>query len=191
VLDGIIRTLALTVLDADNPQATVYQPYTGIPTSYTYGPGYLAGAVAQSSSSISGAFAAPYHNQASAYAPFAVPDQAAASISSTPATFSAATSYTHTHVHMSCGCDELTLGRIDPSAHKHTPMWLTTPAWQDEWSEAEVRREGCRRLAWSAMTLAAGYSSYASATGFAPLDLFITEPTNVSIQLCFFARSFV
>jgi hypothetical protein len=82
-----------------------------------------------------------------------------------------------------CGCDALTIGCVDPAARKRTPMWTNQPYWQES-SEGEVRLEGCRRLAWSAMTLAAGYSSYAAAVGFDPLNLSIIEPANVRSLEC-------
>lgn len=96
-----------------------------------------------------------------------------------PIQATSAQEHRHTTGQRGCSCDELTLGRVDPGTAQHTPFWITSPAWQNTWSPAEVRREGARRLAWSAMTIAAAYSSYASATGYGVPELSLLEPGNV------------
>ena len=87
-----------------------------------------------------------------------------------------------------CTCASYTLGHVNPRAQQVTPLWLTTPAWDPNWSEAEISKEECRRIVWSSMMLSAGHSSYASAKGgFSDMDLYINDPSNVryfrSVQL--------
>jgi len=79
----------------------------------------------------------------------------------------------------SCNCAALSLGRQWASAFEHTPLWLSTPSWDENWSEGEIRKESCRRLCWSSVVLAAGHSSYTTAYKANGLDLFITDPANV------------
>lgn len=80
-----------------------------------------------------------------------------------------------------CSCSSMTLGQCWPASHEYTPLWVTTPAWDDNWSEAEVRKEGCRRLCWSALALIAGHTSYATAERRIPTDLFLREPANYAL----------
>jgi hypothetical protein len=79
-----------------------------------------------------------------------------------------------------CSCNSLTLRDQWPEALEHTPLWAQTPAWNASWSEAEIRKESCRRLCWSAMFLAGGHSAYASANRVHTVNLFIADPSNVS-----------
>ncbi|KAJ7147121.1 hypothetical protein C8R43DRAFT_890324 [Mycena crocata] len=80
-----------------------------------------------------------------------------------------------------CSCISLTLGEQWSPAFEHTPLWTQTPAWSATWSDAEIRKESCRRLCWSSMTLAAGHSSYASANRTRNVDLFISDPSNYAL----------
>lgn len=66
-----------------------------------------------------------------------------------------------------------------PSVKKHAPMWGSTAAWNEEWSEVEIRKESCRRLCWSSMIMAAGHVSYTIAHRSQRLELFIGDPANV------------
>ncbi|THH30719.1 hypothetical protein EUX98_g3454 [Antrodiella citrinella] len=84
-----------------------------------------------------------------------------------------------------CTCASYTLGHINPMAQQVTPLWLTTPAWGANWSEAEITKEECRRVVWSSMMLSAGHSSYTAANGsFSQMDLFINNPSNASDCMC-------
>lgn len=90
------------------------------------------------------------------------------------------------HAHPTgCACASLTLVEHWPSTNEHAPMWISTPAWDDQWSEAEIRKESCRRLCWSSMILAAGHISYTTAQRARGLDLFIADPSNVRITFPF------
>ncbi|KAJ7288164.1 hypothetical protein C8J57DRAFT_1279278 [Mycena rebaudengoi] len=80
-----------------------------------------------------------------------------------------------------CSCHSLSLGEQWAPAFEHTPLWAQTPAWSASWSEAEIRKESCRRLCWSSMTLAAGHSSYSYANRVHSLDLFIGDPSNYAL----------
>jgi len=81
-----------------------------------------------------------------------------------------------------CTCHSYTLGQNSPQAQEATPMWLMTPAWKDDWSDGEIRKEECRRIVWSSMMLAAGHSSYTAASpGFSQIDLFISDPANYAV----------
>lgn len=79
-----------------------------------------------------------------------------------------------------CACMKLSLVNNWPLANEHTPMWLCTPAWHPDWTEAEIRREECRRLCWNTLSLTAGYTSYRAALGVSQHELFVIQPANVS-----------
>ncbi|KAJ7928051.1 hypothetical protein B0H13DRAFT_1969137 [Mycena leptocephala] len=81
-----------------------------------------------------------------------------------------------------CSCNSLTLRDQWPEALEHTPLWAQTPAWNASWSEAEIRKESCRRLCWSAMFLAGGHSAYASANRVHTVNLFIADPSNAMVH---------
>jgi hypothetical protein len=81
----------------------------------------------------------------------------------------------------SCSCTALALASHWNGTMEHAPLWASTPAWSSS-DEGEIRKESCRRLCWSTMTMSAGHLSY-TATHSAhskPPDLFITNPANVS-----------
>ncbi|KAL0581163.1 hypothetical protein V5O48_000853 [Marasmius crinis-equi] len=80
-----------------------------------------------------------------------------------------------------CSCQSVTLGAHWPQSLEHVPLWAQTPAWDPNWSEAEIKKESCRRLCWSASSLAAGHVSYAVATKSNQPDLFIGDPSNYAL----------
>ena len=146
MLDSIIRGLSLTLVDADDPNATSFSPGTVPVVDHTPKPAvWLPEPIARVS-------------------PERI-DPHSASGSSTDA---------------GCSCFQLTLGEHWPVASDHAPMWGSTPAWDQSWSEAEIRKESCRRLCWSSMVLAAGHISYTMAARSQGLELFISDPANVS-----------
>lgn len=64
--------------------------------------------------------------------------------------------------------------------HDHFASSRSYPLpWDPSWSAAEVRKEECRRLCWSALNLVAGYTSQCSAFNTEPPDLFLSDPANV------------
>ncbi|KAI0917327.1 hypothetical protein AcW1_007456 [Taiwanofungus camphoratus] len=81
-----------------------------------------------------------------------------------------------------CPCSIYTLGQSCPGAVELTPMWSGAPGWSSNWSEGEIKKEEYRRLVWSSVILASGYSSYTTAmAGTLPLDLFILNPANYAL----------
>lgn len=97
-------------------------------------------------------------------------------------------SHTHGHAHAlpapaapaECACTAYTLGRNWGPAQELTPLWLMTPAWREDAGDADVRKEECRRLVWSAVMMVAGYTSFTAANNAAPtLELTLMEPANV------------
>ncbi|KZP33462.1 hypothetical protein FIBSPDRAFT_773133 [Athelia psychrophila] len=87
----------------------------------------------------------------------------------------------HDFTHEGCDCASLSLGHQWPGAFEHAPLWLSTPAWNENWDEGEFRKETCRRLCWSTVILAAGISSYTTAEQAEGLDLFVTEAANFAL----------
>lgn len=137
MLDSIIRSLSLTLVDADDPNTTMFPPGT-VPA---------------------------------VDAPKARPPQHLYTGGTSPSHPSNGTA--------GCSCTALRLQEHWPSAAEHAPLWSATPAWDDSWTEGEIRKESCRRLCWSSMILAAGHISYTTAQRSEGLDLFISDPANV------------
>jgi hypothetical protein len=136
MLDSIIRSLSLTLVDADDPNATMFSPGTvPVVTSPNRTVWFPDEPISRDS---------PERNESG------------------------------------CSCHQITLGEQWPSTAEHAPLWGSTPAWDDSWTEGEIRKESCRRLCWSSMILAAGYISYTTAHRSQGLDLFISDPANVS-----------
>lgn len=148
VLDSVIRSLSLTLVDADNPNTTMFSPGT-VPVVNSPKPGAVW---LPSSPTLRSSSEDTYHGP---------PVQQ------------------HTHPEKGCSCHLFTLGGQWPPFQDHAPLWNATPAWDESWSEAEIRKESCRRLCWSAIILAAGHISYTTAHRSQNLDLFIADPANV------------
>lgn len=156
MLDSIIRCLSLTVVDADDPNTTVFAtgqvPGIGAPSSPS------SWTSVDNSHSYFSQVEPAYHSPASSGA----------------------------HTSSGCNCVALTLGEHWPTSLEHTPMWATTPRWDPSWSPADIRKESCRRLCWAAISLAAGHVSYATANGSHIPELFISDPGNVRVHFsCF------
>lgn len=147
MLDSIIRSLSLTLVDVDNPHATTFLPGT-VPIVQTRN---------QSGNAWCGVQPLPVIG--ARYIPDSPPEQT---------------------YEIGCSCKSLTLGARWPFTNAHAPMWNQTPAWNDSWSEIDIRKESIRRLCWSSMVTAAGYISYTTAHQSVNPDLFIADPSNVS-----------
>ncbi|KAF7298870.1 Zn(2)-C6 fungal-type domain-containing protein [Mycena indigotica] len=80
-----------------------------------------------------------------------------------------------------CSCLSLTLKEQWAQTMEVAPLWAQTPAWNSEWSEAELKQEACRRLCWSAMILAAGHSNYSYTSRTRSMELFISDPSNYAL----------
>ncbi|CAE6421236.1 unnamed protein product [Rhizoctonia solani] len=142
-LDGIIRLLGLTMLDAMDPQAAVFSAdkVPMLPLSQRRD--------------------AP----ASAGKPLGAPQPP-------NSTAGAAT----------CACHALSI--MCTTTHGQlTPFWVSSAGWNPNWNEAEIRREESRRLVWSALTLAAGFTAHDAAFAKDPTELHIIDAANYA--LCF------
>ncbi|KAG6377047.1 hypothetical protein JVT61DRAFT_1096 [Boletus reticuloceps] len=80
-----------------------------------------------------------------------------------------------------CSCTSRSLGQLWPAASEYTPLWLSSPGWDSTWSEAEIRKETCRRLCWSTLVLVAGHTAYITSVNRTPSELFILEPANFAL----------
>jgi len=80
-----------------------------------------------------------------------------------------------------CWCSSYTIAQLSPSELEIAPLWSHTPAWMNEWTEGDVRKEECRRLVWSTVILAAGFFSYNDATNRPQQDLYITDAANFAL----------
>jgi hypothetical protein len=177
VLDNIIRTLSLTAVDREDPYVTTYAPPAALPGAHrhTLSPGrtelrkHFYGATRTPPSTIQASEPLlpdprALHHQLYAHQE-AVAQRTGPSLA-TPT---------------GCSCLSLSLGARSPLAREQTPMWLATAGWSNDWDEGLVRKEACRRVCWSALAIAAGHTSYASAVTGSGLDLAVTNPTNVGI----------
>ncbi|KAL0069865.1 hypothetical protein AAF712_003135 [Marasmius tenuissimus] len=136
MLDSIIRALALTDVDRNDPQASVFK--TGD---------------------------VPSINQQSPTAECGYPPMPNGSYLTANG----------------CTCKSVMLGTHWPQSLDHVPFWAQTPAWDPNWSEADIKKESCRRLCWFSNTLAAGHVSYALATKSAQPNWFIGDPSNYAL----------
>lgn len=156
MLDSIIRSLSLTLVDADDPNTTMFLPGTVpvVPIRDQHKTSWLG------------------------YQPLIDTYQGMQGID---ALYTPTSSSPEQHAtEGGCSCKSLTLGAHWPSTSEHAPMWGQTPAWNDSWSENDIRKESIRRLCWSAMVTAAGHISYTTAHRSHNPDLFIADPANVS-----------
>ncbi|KAI5121039.1 hypothetical protein M0805_008615 [Coniferiporia weirii] len=175
-LDNIIRTLALSSIDAEDSSRfsdpTLFSRASrlrdnsspdhvvhGLPVALHNGQPFADARTKPQSVSRLLQYHAPHASAAEAHAHAQASMQLAAS-------------------RATCPCSELSLGRNWPDAREYTPFWLYTPAWNATWSVGEVRREECRRLCWNALYLLAGYTSYRISCGLSILDLSIIHPSN-------------
>jgi hypothetical protein len=165
ILDQIIRTLSLTFLDADDPNVSVFsrREVPRIPpeqkpvqqTSWNAPSRFIDDPIAFRDPVIAPGSEGSHLRRKSSPKPIILIEN--------------------------CKCAILSLGHRWASALEHTPEWLSTPAWDENWSDGEIKKESCRRLCWSTVSLAAGHSSYTTAYKANGLDLFITEPANVRL----------
>ncbi|KAI0272685.1 hypothetical protein BC834DRAFT_930033 [Gloeopeniophorella convolvens] len=181
ILDGVIRTLAMTHLDAAHPATSKFAPHDvpiveDVPpaphpsTHYASTTYYLDSLpVPLSSQQSSQQYMPqqqqqqhqqqrqPQQRQQQQQQPFSVAPTAQGS---------------------GCSCDGVSLGCQWPESQKQVPLWMATPAWNYSWSEGEIKKEECRRLCWSTLMLVSGHTSYIAAANGRLLDLFVLEPSN-------------
>jgi hypothetical protein len=164
MLDQIIQALELTTIDSNEPGATVFPPRE-VPQVHP------ETTPAQRTSW-------PSQSTGNPEAPLSDPATAPKSHGGHPRHHE---SSPESAIRMeSCNCAAMSLGQQWNSAFEFTPEWLSTPAWDENWTEGEINKESCRRLCWSAVSLAAGHSSYTTAYKAYHLNLFITDPAHVS-----------
>lgn len=77
-----------------------------------------------------------------------------------------------------CSCPRSPLE--GPTVHTLLPSWASVPPWETSWSPAEVEKEECRRLCWSALSIISCQSVASSAIDKNPPDSFLSNPANVS-----------
>lgn len=58
--------------------------------------------------------------------------------------------------------------------------WAPSPYWPVEWSFATIAQDECRRMCWTASTLAASCLTWQHTIGEAPAKLYLGAPENVS-----------
>jgi hypothetical protein len=184
MLDSIIRSLSLTCLDMGNRTVSVFAarappivhsssieptPSTSSPVPWSTSTATPAGpSRAQRQLSHITATASSCHS----------PTQSPPSRSAVRPDSGATPANQHSR---GCSCKSLSLAEHRPRYLEHTPLWAASPAWDKSWTEADIRKESCRRLCWSSMILAAGHISYATANKNMGLDLFVSDPSNVSL----------
>ncbi|KAF9653892.1 hypothetical protein BDM02DRAFT_3086609 [Thelephora ganbajun] len=78
-----------------------------------------------------------------------------------------------------CSCPRSPLD--DPVAHALLPSWASVPPWEPSWNPAEVEKEECRRLCWSALSIISCQSVTSSAFDKDPPDFFLSDPANFTI----------
>lgn len=149
MLDNIIRSLTLTLLDANDPDTTVFYPRS-VPIA-SHAPENIV------------------LPQAPLFATLSADTDAAGGVAGGNSLGGAS----------GCDCRELSLGSNWQGTQEYVPIWDPTPGWDPDWTEAEIRKESCRRLCWSSMTLAAAHMSYAPNNKPAGTMFFISDPSNV------------
>jgi len=154
MLDSILRLLAMTDLDANSPTASKFAR-NGVPVVEVSSEKYVS----------------THQNPISMPSPTQNGSQTQRSLidSNVPES--------------GCHCDKLSLGSQWTEAHKQVPHWVSTPMWNREWTEGEVKKEECRRVCWSALMLVTGQTSFADAVNWRFQDLLILDPSNVGAIL--------
>ncbi len=157
VLDSILRLLAMTDLDANNPAASTFSR-NAVPVVEVGSEKYVSASKCYQNSMTMQPATQQYVQQ----------QQSVIGNTNPPS---------------SCPCDKLSLGSQWPEARTQVPFWTSTPMWNREWTEGEIKKEECRRVYWSALMLVSGQTSFADAVNLKLQDLFIVEPSNVGAVL--------
>jgi hypothetical protein len=63
---------------------------------------------------------------------------------------------------------------------KELIKWSPRPQWPVHWSVAQVRQDEARRMCWTASSMVANFSLWTHTLGLQPLDLYMSDPANVS-----------
>ncbi|KAI0754986.1 hypothetical protein C8Q80DRAFT_1142298 [Daedaleopsis nitida] len=181
LLDSLLQTMKLLSLDEADPRTTVFSSVVPVvphdsPACYLHHskPASMAKQWAHPDLVRPGVPAPEYQSNA-----HFLPPQ-----SQRPAD-----TFLHTHpqnlstaIQSSCNCTIYTLGHTWPMVKEFAPLWDTTPTWQGEWTESDIRKEECRRLVWSSVMLSAGHSSYTAASSdIQTQQLFLMDPRNYAL----------
>jgi len=152
ILDTIVRSLGITYLDANDPASSTFTR-NAVPTVDASSEQYFS-----ASQNFTSSMSIPPAQQRSAQQQ-----------QSADTTISGSR----------CSCDKLSLGSQWPEAQSQVPGWVTTPMWNPEWTEGEIKKEECRRLCWSTLMLVSGQTSYSDAINWRLQELFTVDPSNV------------
>jgi hypothetical protein len=156
MLDSIIRSLSLTSIDANDQDTSVFSPRSVPHVASGQSPDNWSPASTFTPASTS------FDNPTSTFVRHSNSEQEKSPTLPT----------------VGCVCQSMSLGAQWPGSMEHAPQWAATPGWSGE-SEAEIRKESCRRLCWSSIVLAADHISYANTRKEYTLDLFVSDPANV------------
>ncbi|KAJ9122817.1 hypothetical protein QFC24_004248 [Naganishia onofrii] len=74
---------------------------------------------------------------------------------------------------------------------KELIKWSPRPQWPVHWSVAQVRQDEARRMCWTASSMVANFSLWTHTLGLQPLDLYMSNPANVSQVLKLFFCSVI
>ncbi|KAG9101984.1 hypothetical protein FRC07_010264, partial [Ceratobasidium sp. 392] len=91
------------------------------------------------------------------------------------------TAHTGPTVPATCACHALSIACTTTHAQL-TPFWISSPGWDPNWTEAEIRREESRRLVWSSLTLAAGFTAHDAAFAKDSAELHLVHASNFALR---------
>ncbi|KAI0633498.1 hypothetical protein C8Q77DRAFT_1157703 [Trametes polyzona] len=78
-----------------------------------------------------------------------------------------------------CACIDDPSSPPSSTSNEHLAhSYSYNPPWDPRWSETEIRKEECRRLCWSALTLVSAYTAQCSAFYIEPVELKLADPAN-------------
>ncbi|EJF65111.1 hypothetical protein DICSQDRAFT_132648 [Dichomitus squalens LYAD-421 SS1] len=189
LLDSLFRLFGLTRID-ENLKPRGHSPY-GTIQPQGYNPAAYMGGTVQSLPTASygtpGTSNVPLQAQASDFMPLpnTIPGLAdGMSMGSVPRWDEHDHSSPPSH-RAGCSCVAVSLGKHWPSVHKLAPSWAGTMMWPEGLTEAEFRREECRRLVWSSVMVIANLHAYTAAVPDVMIGghakLIVREPENFSL----------
>lgn len=157
-LDALVRCLALTTLDVDDPRATVFVPRS-VPIVVNDTPPIT-----------------PPAPMLDLWTPGVDPHADGPHACGLTESGAAPGSWR-------CGCEKYALGYHWPLVRDLAPQWSEMPMWPKNVSPGEMLKEECRRLAWSSVMLTATQTTKSTAgTDWETQHLWIKDPSNVGIS---------
>lgn len=159
LLDHIIRSFALTVIDAADPNASAFAPNS----------------VPSVSRPRSHDVALEDHCYCSSPESNATCATSIASVTSTVVSESTLNYGYNNYCAPPVHYPQLDMRR----GGRFSPTWGPNISWDSSWSMEEVEKEETRRLCWAALSLAAEHTAHCAAFHTEPLDLFLSRPENV------------